>query len=59
MILNHLNDETHCRQRTAEIRSVAMIMDDEQTQDILYRLAAGYAQLAARIAERAAKPSPT
>jgi hypothetical protein len=59
MILNHLNDEKHWRERAAEIRSVAMIMDDEQTQDILYRLADDYDQLAARIAERAAKPSPT
>ena len=37
----------------------SLIMDIEQTQDILYRLADDYDQLAARIAERAAKPSPT
>jgi hypothetical protein len=59
MIFEHIHDDKHWRQRAAEMRSVAMIMDDERTQDIMYRLADDYDKLAAHIAERAAKPSPT
>jgi len=36
-----------------------MVIEDEQTQDIMYRLADDYDKLAERIAERADKPPPT
>jgi hypothetical protein len=59
MNLRSINDPKHWRDRAAELRSLAMVTVDDQTQDIMYRLADDYDKLADRTAERAAKPSPT
>lgn len=58
MNLRAIHDPKHWRNRAAELRSLAMIIEDEQTQAMMYRVADDYDKLADRTAERAAKPSP-
>ena len=53
MTLRAIHDPKHWRGRAAEMRSLAMVVGDEQTQAIMYRLADDYDKLADRIVERA------
>jgi hypothetical protein len=55
MNLRAIHDPKHWRDRAAEMRSLGMVMEDEQTQDIMYRLADEFDKLADRTAEREAK----
>jgi hypothetical protein len=58
MTIHSIHDSKHWRDRATELRSLAMVTEDEKTQEILYRLADDYDRLADRAAQRAAKPSP-
>ena len=59
MTLRAIHDPKHWRNRAAEMRSLAMVIADDQTRDNMYRVADDYDQLADRTATRAVKPSPT
>ena len=58
MTIHSVHDPKHWRDRATELRSLAMVTEDEKTQDILYRLADDYDKLADRAAERAGKRWP-
>lgn len=58
MTIRAIHNPKHWRDRAAELRSLAMVIDDEPTREIMYRLANDYDKLAERTAERAAKPGP-
>jgi len=49
MTLRTIHDPKHWRDRAAELRSLAMVIDDEQRQDIMYRLVDDFDKLAYRV----------
>jgi hypothetical protein len=57
MNLRAIHDPKCWRNRAAELRSLAMVIEDDQTREIMYRVADDYDKLADRTAERAAKTS--
>jgi hypothetical protein len=52
MTILSMHDPTHFRKRATDIRAQAMITEDDRMQEIMYRLADDYEQLANRIDER-------
>ena len=54
-----INDPKHWRDRATELRSLAMVTLDDQTQDIMYRLADDYDKLAEPHGRARSQTSPT
>ncbi len=54
MTLLSMHDSTHFRKRATDIRAQAMVTKDDRIQEIMYRLADDYEQLANRIDEHKA-----
>ena len=59
MVISHINDPAHWRNRAEEARTLAEQMNDEVSKQMMLAIAADYEKLAERATLRAQGGSPT